>query len=153
MENIPDKNITDEAQAEAGELNIVEAKIGEHVKKRRRRSSGSGSKRKKHRRSSYKKNGKKKMKLWKKALIAFGAVVLSLALIVTGTLLYLRGTGRQQFNESSYTITAPESPDVRIKDNGNTVNYKGKNYKYKDYCTNMLFMGIDKKEYEEEKPK
>ena len=151
MENIPDKNITDEAQAEAGELNIVEAKIGEHVKKRRRRSSDSGSKRKKHRRSSYKKNGKKKMKLWKKALIALGAVVLSLALIVTGTLLYLRGTGRQQFNESSYTITAPESPDVRIKDNGNTVNYKGKNYKYKDYCTNMLFMGIDKKEYEEEK--
>ena len=31
MENIPDKNITDEAQTEAGELNIVEAKIGEHV--------------------------------------------------------------------------------------------------------------------------
>jgi len=91
------------------------------------------------------------MKLWKKALIAFGAVVLSLALIVTGTLLYLRTTGRQQFNESSYTITAPESPDIRIKDDGNTVNYKGKNYKYKDYCTNMLFMGIDKKEYEEEK--
>ena len=58
MENIPDKNITDEAQAEAGELNIVEAKIGEHVKKRRRRSSDSGSKLKKHRRSSYKKNGK-----------------------------------------------------------------------------------------------
>ena len=70
MENVPDKNITDEAQAEAGELNIVEAKIGEHVKKRRRRSSDSGSKRKKHRRSSYKKNGKMKMKLWKKALIA-----------------------------------------------------------------------------------
>ena len=151
MENIPDKNITDEAQAEAGELNIVEAKIGEHVKKRRRRSSGSGSKRKKHRRSSYKKNGKKKMKLWKKALIALGAVVLSLALIVTGTLLYLRGTGRQQFNESTYTITAPESPDIRVKDDGNTIDYKGKTYKYKDYCTNMLFMGIDKKEYEEEK--
>lgn len=151
MENTPDINTADNARNEAGELNIVETKIGEHVKKRRRRSSGSGSKRKKHLRSSYKKNGKKKMKLWKKALIAFGAVVLSLALIVTGTLLYLRGTGKQQFNETSYTITAPESPDVRIKDNGNTIDYKGKTYKYKDYCTNMLFMGIDKKEYEEEK--
>lgn len=151
MENTPDINTADNARNEAGELNIVEAKIGEHVKMRRRRSSGSGSKRKKHRRSSYKKNGKKKMKLWKKALIALGAVVLSLALIVTGVLFYLRNTGRQQFTETSYTITAPESPDIRVKDDGNTVNYKGKTYKYKDYCTNMLFMGIDKKEYEEEK--
>ena len=150
MENTPNINTTDNALNETGELNIVETKIGSHVKKRRH-SHSTVSKKKKHRRSSYKKNGKKKMKLWKKALIALGAVVLSLALIVTGTLLYLRGTGRQQFNESTYTITAPESPDIRVKDDGNTIDYKGKTYKYKDYCTNMLFMGIDKKEYEEEK--
>ena len=150
MENTPDINTADNARNETGELNIVETKIGSHIKKRRR-SHSTVSKKKKHRRSAYNKNGKKKMKLWKKALIAFGAVVLSLALIVTGTFLYLRGTGRQQFNESSYTITAPESPDVRIKDNGNTIDYKGKTYKYKDYCTNMLFMGIDKKEYDEDR--
>ena len=145
MENSPDNKTDNNTLNEADELSIVEAKIGERVKKRRHVSSSSHKKHKKHR-SAYKKNGKKKMKLWKKALIAFGAVILSLVLIVTGTLLYLRGTGRQQFNENTYTISAPESSDVRVKDDGNTVVYKGKTYKYKTNCTNMLFMGIDKKE-------
>lgn len=148
MESNPNQNVTDNAQVESDELNIVETKIGEHVKKRRRRSSGSSSKRKKHRHSSYKKNGKKKMKPWKKVLIALASIVLSLALIITGTLLYLRGTGRQQFNDSSYTITAPDNPNVRVSGDGNTVTYKGKTYKYKANCTNMLFLGIDKKEYD-----
>ena len=150
MENNPDKKTKENALTESDELSIVETKIGEHVKKRRRHSSVSKSKHKKHR-SSHKKNGKKKMKLWKKILIAFAAVIVSLALIVTGTLLYLRGTGKQQLNENTYTISAPESSDIRLKDDGNTVVYKGKTYKYKTDCTNMLFMGIDKKDTEEVK--
>ena len=88
------------------------------------------------------------MKPWKKVLIALASIILSLALIITGTLLYLRGTGRQQFNDSSYTITAPDNPNVRVSGDGNTVTYKGKTYKYKANCTNMLFLGIDKKEYD-----
>ena len=126
------------------ELTIVETKIGEHVKKRRRRSS-SGSKRKKHR-STHKKNGKKKMKLWKKLLIALGCIILSLALIVTGTFFYLRGTGKHQLLQSSYTISAPDKPGIKLDDGGNTVKYKGKTYKYKSNAINLLFMGIDKEE-------
>ena len=126
------------------ELTIVETKIGEHIKKRRRRSS-SGSKKKKHR-STHKKNGKKKMKLWKKLLIALGCIILSLALIVTGTFFYLRGTGKHQLLQSSYTISAPDKPDIKLDDGGNTVKYKGKTYKYKNNAINLLFMGIDKED-------
>ena len=126
------------------ELTIVETKIGEHVKKRRRKSS-SGSKRKKHR-STHKKNGKQKMKLWKKILIALGCVILSLALIITGTFIYLRGTGKHQLLQSSYTISAPDNPEIKLDDGGNTVKYKGKTYKYKSDSVNLLFMGIDKDE-------
>lgn len=127
------------------ELKIVETKIGEHVKKRRRRSS-SGSQRKKHHRSTHKKNGKKKMKLWKKLLIALGCVILSLALIITGTFFYLRGSGKYQLLQSSYTISAPDKPEIKLDDGGNTVKYKGKTYKYKTEAVNLLFMGIDKEE-------
>ena len=127
------------------ELSIVETKIGGYVKKRRRRSS-SGSEHKKHHRSTHKKNGKKKMKLWKKLLIALGCVILSLALIVTGTFFYLRGTGKHQLLQSSYTISAPDKPGIKLDDGGNTVKYKGKTYKYKSNAINLLFMGIDKEE-------
>lgn len=127
------------------ELKIVETKIGEHIKKRLRKSS-SGSEHKKHHRSTHKKNGKKKMKLWKKLLIALGCVILSLALIVTGTFFYLRGTGKHQLLQSSYTISAPDKPGIKLDDGGNTVKYKGKTYKYKSNAINLLFMGVDKEE-------
>lgn len=148
MEKVPDTKTEENPLNEAEELSIVEAKIGERIKKRRHHSSASKAKHKKHR-SSRNKNGKKKMKIWKKLLIAFAAIILSLVLIVTAVLFYLRGTGRQQFHENTYTISAPESSDVNIKDDGNTIVYKGKTYKYKTDCTNMLFMGIDKKDSEE----
>ena len=130
------------------ELKIVETKIGEHVKKRHRKSS-SGSKRKKRRRSNYKKNGKKKMKLWKKLLISFGCIVLSIALIAAGVFVYLRSSGKDQLSLSSYTITAPDNPDVVLNDGGNTVKYKGNTYKYKQDVANILFMGIDRERDEE----
>lgn len=131
---------------ESEELEIVEAKIGEHVKKRRRRTHTS-SKHKKHR-STHKKNGKKKMKLWKKLLIIFASVILSLALIITGTVLYLRGSGKYQLSDSSYTITAPDKPEIKLDDGGNTVRYNGKTYKYKSNAVNLLFMGIDREPYD-----
>lgn len=148
MENPTNNTNTENTQADPSELNIVDAQIGEHQKKRRRRSQ---SKRKSHRkhRSSRKRNGKKKMKLWKKLLISFGCVVLSLVLIVTGVLLYLRGTGKQQFTENSYSITAPDSTDVRLDDGGNTVRYKDKTYKYKKDTINILFMGVDRESDQE----
>lgn len=86
------------------------------------------------------------MKLWKKLLIALGCVILSLALIVIGTFFYLRGTGKHQLLQSSYTISAPDKPEIKLDDGGNTVKYKGKTYKYKSNAINLLFMGIDKEE-------
>ena len=115
MENPTNNTNTENTQADPSELNIVDAQIGEHQKKRRRRSQ---SKRKSHRkhRSSVKSNGKKKMKLWKKLLIAFGCIVLSLALLTAGAFVYLRSSGKDQLSQSSYTITAPKNSDVKLDD-------------------------------------
>lgn len=148
MENSANNTNPDNTQADSPELNIVETKIGEHKKKRRRRTK---TKRKSHRkhRSSVKSNGKKKMKLWKKLLIAFGCVVLSLAMITAGAFLYLRSSGKDQLSQSSYTITAPKNSDVKLDDDGNTVKYKGKTYKYKKDVVNILFMGVDRERDEE----
>lgn len=148
MENTTNNTNTENTQEDSSELNIVEAKIGEHQKKRR---SSKKSKRKSHRkhRSSYKNNGKKKMKLWKKLLIAFGCIVLSLALLTAGAFVYLRNSGKDQLSLSSYTITAPDNPDVVLDDGGNTVKYNGKTYKYKKDVVNILFMGVDRERDEE----
>ena len=148
MENPTNNTNTENTQADPSELNIVDAQIGEHQKKRRRRSQ---SKRKSHRkhRSSVKSNGKKKMKLWKKLLIAFGCIVLSLALLTAGAFVYLRSSGKDQLSQSSYTITAPKNSDVKLDDGGNTVKYKGKTYKYKKDVVNILFMGVDRESDQE----
>lgn len=154
MEN-KDMDLTPEnttvSEQDSSEINVVEATIGERVKRRRRVEDSKGShhsSRKKKHRSSYKKNGKKKMKTWKKVLISIGCVVLAIALFATGTLLYLRTTGKDQFTSSSYSISAPESSDIRVDDDGRTIKYNGRTYKYKKDNINMLFMGIDKHEGE-----
>lgn len=138
-DNIIEKNDT----ADSSELNIVNVKIGEHIKIRRKRSSTH----KKRHRSSHKRNGKKKMKLWKKLLIAGGCIILSLALITAGAIIYLRETGKYQLTQSSYSISAPDDTQIKLDDGGNTVKYNGKTYKYKTDAVNILFMGIDKEEH------
>ena len=78
-------------------------------------------------------------------------MLLSLVLILTGTFLYLRYTGKSQFEKTSYSISVPENIPAQLYDDGNTIKYNGKTYKYKSDNVNILFMGIDDHGTEEEK--
>ena len=90
---------------------------------------------------------KKKMKKWKKVLIAIGCTLLALVLIIIGTFSILLYRGNKQLYENDNQVIAPEG--VEVQDDGQYVIYKGETYKLNEEVTNILFMGIDKRNIDE----
>ncbi len=105
--------------------------------------SNDRAKRRKHRHSAK----RHRMKRWKKVLLSIGCVFLSIILLAVGTLTYLFFKGSSELLDGDYTITAPE--DIETQNDGEFVVYNGKTYQYNKNVTNILFMGIDKRELEE----
>ena len=92
----------------------------------------------------HKNKSKRRMKRWKKVLISIGCVFLSLILLVVGTFTYLFIKGGSELLDGNYSITAPQ--DVETQNDGEFVVYNGKTYQYNKNITNILFMGVDKRE-------
>ena len=92
----------------------------------------------------HKHKSKRRMKRWKKVLISIGCVFLSLILLVVGTFTYLFIKGGSELLDGNYSITAPQ--DVETQNDGEFVVYNGKTYQYNKNVTNILFMGVDKRE-------
>jgi len=91
----------------------------------------------------------KEMKRWKKVLLVSLSALLVIILIVFGTLGILIYKGGQQLINEDYSIVAPKIEEVEFQDNGNYVIYKGKKYELNKNITNILFMGIDKRDLSE----
>lgn len=91
---------------------------------------------------------KKKMKVWKKVVISVASVLLSLILIFTGTYAYLFFKGSKEMLPNDYQITVPQSlnNDIKNESKGEYITYKGKKYQYNTNITNILCLGIDKRE-------
>lgn len=90
---------------------------------------------------------RKKKKRLKKVLISIGCVFLSLILLAVGTFICLFIKGSNELLEGDYVITAPQG--VEIQNDGEFVVYNGKTYQYNKNVTNILFMGVDKRELQE----
>lgn len=90
---------------------------------------------------------RKKKKRLKKVLLSIGCVFLGLILLVVGTYTYLFIKGSSELFEGNYSITAPQG--VETQNQGEFVVYNGKTYEYNKNITNILFMGVDKRELEE----
>ena len=86
------------------------------------------------------------MKGWKKALLIIGSVLLSLILIIVGTLAILIFKGNQElFNSEDVKIITPDDVGANVTDNGKYIVYNGENYKLNENVTSFLFMGVDKR--------
>lgn len=92
----------------------------------------------------HKHKSKRRMKRWKKVLISIGCVFLSLILLIVGTFTYLFFKGGSELLDGNYSITAPQG--VKTQNDGEFVVYNGKTYQYNKNVTNILFMGVDKRE-------
>ncbi len=97
--------------------------------------------------SHNKRHKKKRMKTWKKVLISIACVLISIVVIVVSTLAILIYTGSQEMMmNTDYSIAAPEG--VEVQNQGQYIIYNGQTYELNESITNILFMGIDKREIE-----
>ena len=90
-----------------------------------------------------------KMERWKKIIIVILCVLLAIILLLFGTLAVLLYKGSQQLTNQEYNILSPEIQGVEVQDDGDYVIYKGKKYELNKNITNILFMGVDKRDMEE----
>ncbi len=84
-----------------------------------------------------------------RVLLIFLIVILSLALIATGTVLVLHHIGKQQMlDNQNAVLTAPQEliddDSVAISSDGRTVTYNGETYVFNENRTNILCVGTDK---------
>lgn len=86
----------------------------------------------------------KKMKLWKKILISVCCVFLSLILLLVGTVYFLIQHGGSELFNVEISVSAPTG--ITVQENGKYVVYNGDTYKFNDKVTNILCMGVDKRE-------
>lgn len=102
------------------------------------------SEEKKKRSSDRKKVNKRKKKIRPfHVLVAILCLILALAVIGVGILLFLRSQGESRLRQGEVKeeITAPDG--VQIEEDGKYVIYNGEKYCYNDHIINILCMGID----------
>ena len=93
---------------------------------------------------------RKKMKTWKKVLLIVVSVILALTLILTGTIIFLVSRGYYELFDVELRIDVPQTVSAQVQDNGDSIVYEGKTYRYNRDVTNLLFMGVDKRSLDDE---
>lgn len=76
-------------------------------------------------------------------------IVILLILMAVAAFMAARASGRNSMTgngDGSVQKTAPETEDIILEDDGETVVYKGKKYRYNENITSILCMGVDNKE-------
>ena len=98
--------------------------------------------------SSSHKIEKKKKKLWLKILIGIliGLIVLILSGIITLFVLINVGKGAMLDANKTAIINVPTYVQ-QVEQDGKTIVYNGKTYKYNEAITSILFMGIDRDQF------
>ncbi len=109
--------------------------------KRRKKKSSSHS----HKHKSSKKSLKRRLP---KIIIIVLSVLVGLVLALIITLAILIGIGRSEVMGDTDDVTISVPDGVENFEDGKIVNYNGHQYKYKDSMTTMLFMGIDKRDFD-----
>ncbi len=110
--------------------------------RRKKKHSGKSSSHKSRRK-------KRKMKTWKKVLISIACVLMSLVLIMVGTVVFLVFKGQNELIGGEIQITAPDTLDASLQEGGKYVVYNGETYKLNENITSMLFMGVDKRDMDD----
>ncbi|MCD8025928.1 MAG: LCP family protein [Clostridiales bacterium] len=84
------------------------------------------------------------MKTWKKVALGVLCTLLSLAVLIAGSIALLINKGSSELLSESYIVTAPDG--VETQDGGDYVVYNGHTYQLNKKVTSILCMGIDKRD-------
>lgn len=94
---------------------------------------------------------KKKGRVLKKVLLIILIVILSLAAILIGAYFILRAIGKSHFHPAVIKVDEIKTVDnVVAYDEGKTLKYNGKKYRYNEDVIFIAFMGVDKNELDAE---
>ena len=83
-------------------------------------------------------------------LLIVVSVILALAILFTGIFIYLRVKGHDELFDSELKMLVPDTVNAEVQDDGEYVYYNGHTYQYNPDITSLLFLGIDKKNFEDE---
>ena len=85
----------------------------------------------------------------KKVLLTIGCTLLALILLVVGTAFLLVNKGKGEMHEEEIHIIAPENIEAQVQDDGHHIIYNGETYKFNENIMSLLFMGVDRRDIEE----
>lgn len=92
-----------------------------------------------------KKQTKKRIKI-----VLMALVLLVLLSVIAFLVMELQGKKAMHAqSETETTMTAPETEDVVVEEDGEFITYKGEKYKYNENITSVLCMGVDKYKIEQ----
>lgn len=92
-----------------------------------------------------------KMSKKKKAVIIIVSVLLSLSVLLAGTVGILWATGKASLLGYKVNVSIPDGDSADTEEDGSRVRYNGETYVYNKNAVNILFMGIDKNDVNDEK--
>ncbi len=87
---------------------------------------------------------KRKMKTWKKVLLAVACTLLALVLLTVGTAVFLIFKGKSDLLTDDIQISSPDGIEAIVQEGGQYIVYNGVTYKYNENVTNFIFIGVDK---------
>lgn len=114
-------------------------------------------KRRKHHHHHHKHRKWRHLAPWKKALIIAGSLILTLAVLLSGTYLILSAIGRgSMHNYDNMEIVTPSEDEkgndiIRVDNKGRVITYDGVSYEFNDDIASVTFIGTDNGVGEEEK--
>ena len=110
---------------------------------RKKKSKSGKTKHKSHRK-------KRKMKTWKKVLLAIACTFMALVLLTVGTALFLIFKGKSDLLTDDIQISSPKEIQATVQEGGQYIVYNGVTYKYNENVTSFLFIGVDKENLDDQ---
>ena len=93
---------------------------------------------------------KRKMKTWKKVLLAIACTFMALVLLTVGTALFLIFKGKSDLLTDDIQISSPKEIQATVQEGGQYIVYNGVTYKYNENVTSFLFIGVDKEKLDDQ---
>lgn len=93
---------------------------------------------------------KRKMKTWKKVLLAIACTFMALVLLTVGTALFLIFKGKSDLLTDDIQISSPKEIQATVQEGGQYIVYNGVTYKYNENVTSFLFIGVDKENLDDQ---
>lgn len=104
-----------------------------------------------HHHHHHRRRRRKKMKTWKKVTIIVVSVLLAIVLALSCTALILVNVGQGEMLDAELNVVVPTNViSAEVQDDGDYITYNGNFYRYNKDITSLLFLGVDKRTFEDE---